>query len=65
MLRLRQEVQIGGIGALVFDFFIGGYYNDPYGFRWAIGQHVRDVTPEEMERAQADMAKQMQQKKTA
>jgi PhnB protein len=42
-----------------------GHIVDPYGFKWALATHVRDVSPEEMERAQAEMAKQMPQKKTA
>jgi PhnB protein len=40
-----------------------GHIADPYGFRWALAQHIRDVTPEEMKKAADDMAKQM--KKTA
>lgn len=27
-----------------------GQITDPFGHRWALGQHVEDVTPEEMER---------------
>ncbi len=38
-----------------------GQITDPYGHRWALGQHVEDVAPEEMERrakeAFAHMAK--------
>jgi PhnB protein len=64
-----QAVTAGAVVKMpLMDQFWGDRYGhvvDPYGFRWALGQHVRDVTPEEMERAQADMAKQMQQKKTA
>ncbi|HXY48033.1 MAG TPA: VOC family protein [Terriglobales bacterium] len=44
------------------DQFWGDRYGqvvDPYGFRWALAQHVRDVSPEEMQRAQDEMAKQM------
>jgi hypothetical protein len=50
------------------DQFWGDRYGtlvDPYGFKWALATHVRDVTPAEMEKAQAEMAKQMPQKKTA
>jgi uncharacterized glyoxalase superfamily protein PhnB len=27
-----------------------GQITDPFGHRWALGQHVEDVAPEEMER---------------
>jgi hypothetical protein len=52
----------------LMDQFWGDRYGhivDPYGFRWALATHVRDVSAEEMKRAEADMAKQMPQKKTA
>jgi PhnB protein len=43
-----------------------GQITDPFGHRWALGQHVEDVTPEEMERrakeAFAHMPKPPQQK---
>jgi hypothetical protein len=42
-----------------------GHVQDPYGFRWALATHVRDVSPQELEKAQTEMMKQMQQKKTA
>jgi len=42
---------------------------DPYGFKWSLATHVKDVSPAEMEKAQVEMSKQMaqevQQKKTA
>lgn len=40
------------------DMFWGDRYgqvSDPFGHRWAIATHVRDVTPEEMQRAMAAM----------
>jgi len=52
----------------LMDQFWGDRYGhvlDPYGFRWALATHVRDVSPQELEKAQADMMKQMQHKKTA
>ena len=52
----------------LMDQFWGDRYGhivDPYGFRWALATHVRDVSAEEIKRAEADMAKQMPQKKTA
>ena len=64
-----QAVAAGAVGRMpLMDQFWGDRYGtmvDPYGFKWALATHVRDVSPEEMERAQADMAKQMPQKKTA
>jgi uncharacterized glyoxalase superfamily protein PhnB len=41
------------------DMFWGDRYGkveDPCGHQWSIGTHVRDVTPEEMEKAMAQMA---------
>jgi PhnB protein len=68
----RLFAQAVGAGAVVkmplMDQFWGDRYGhvlDPYGFRWALATHVRDVSPQELEKAQADMMKQMQQKKTA
>jgi PhnB protein len=52
----------------LMDQFWGDRYGhvvDPYGFKWALATHVRDVTPEEMQKAQDEMAKQMPHKKTA
>ena len=52
----------------LMDQFWGDRYGhivDPYGFRWALATHVRDVSGEEMKRAEAEVAKQMPQKKTA
>jgi PhnB protein len=52
----------------LMDQFWGDRYGhvlDPFGFKWALATHVRDVSPEEMERAQAEMAKHMPQKKSA
>ena len=31
---------------------------DPFGHKWSLGTHVRDVSPEEMTKAMAEMAKQ-------
>jgi uncharacterized glyoxalase superfamily protein PhnB len=41
------------------DMFWGDRYGkveDPFGHQWSIGTHVRDVTPEEMQKAMAQMA---------
>jgi PhnB protein len=40
------------------DMFWGDRYGkveDPFGHQWSIGTHVRDVTPEEMQKAMAEM----------
>ena len=36
-----------------------GQVQDPYGFRWALGQHVRDVSPAEMEKASQEAMRKM------
>ena len=44
----------------VADMFWGDRYGkleDPFGHRWSIGTHVRDVSPEEMQRAMKEMEK--------
>lgn len=46
------------------DQFWGDRYGtltDPYGHQWAIAQHVKDMTPEEMQTASADAMAQMGQ----
>jgi uncharacterized glyoxalase superfamily protein PhnB len=54
------------------DQFWGDRYGtvlDPYGFKWSLATHVKEVSPQEMEKAQQEMEKQMahkvSQKKTA
>jgi len=42
-----------------------GQVTDPFGIRWSLGTHIRDVTPDEMKKVMEDMSKQMPQKKTA
>jgi PhnB protein len=41
------------------DMFWGDRYGqveDPFGHKWSIATHIRDVTPEEMQKAMAQMA---------
>ena len=41
------------------DMFWGdrvGVFKDPFGFSWTLAQHMRDVSPEEMESAMKGMA---------
>jgi uncharacterized glyoxalase superfamily protein PhnB len=43
----------------VADMFWGDRYGqleDPFGHRWSVSTHVRDVTPEEMRQAMSKMA---------
>jgi len=45
----------------VADMFWGDRYGkieDPFGHHWSVGTHVRDVTPEEAERAMKEMSAQ-------
>jgi PhnB protein len=45
----------------VADMFWGDRYGqleDPFGHRWSVGTHVRDVTPDEMKEAMRSMSKQ-------
>jgi|SRR5215831_12722497 len=54
-----QAVRAGAkLTMRVDDMFWGDRYGkveDPFGHHWSIGTHVRDVTPEEMRKAMAEM----------
>lgn len=46
----------------VTDMFWGdrmGGFSDPYGYKWNVATHVKDMTPEEMKRGQEEWMKQM------
>jgi PhnB protein len=48
------------------EMFWGDRYarlTDPFGHKWSLGQHIRDVSPEEMAKAQEEWIKQQQQGK--
>jgi PhnB protein len=48
----------------LMDQFWGDRYGqvqDPFGFLWSLGQHIKDVAPEELEAAGAEAMKQMAQ----
>jgi uncharacterized glyoxalase superfamily protein PhnB len=68
-----QAVAAGSVVKLpLAEQFWGDRYGtvlDPYGFKWSLATHTKDVSPAEMEKAQVEMSKQMaqkvQQKKTA
>ena len=50
----------------LMDMFWGdrcGNVEDPFGYRWNIAQHVKDMTPEEMKKGQEAWVAQMKNKK--
>lgn len=57
-----QAVKAGAKVAMpLTDMFWGDRYGrvtDPFGHEWAIAQHIRDVTPEEMAKAAEEMFSQ-------
>ena len=56
---VAQAVEAGAkVTMPLDDMFWGDRYGkveDPFGHQWSIGTHVRDVTPEEMQKAMAQM----------
>jgi PhnB protein len=61
--RVFRAALEAGASALqaVEDKFYGdraGTFEDPFGHQWSVATHVRDVPPEEMEKAAAEMAQQ-------
>ena len=59
---VEQAVAAGAkIKMPVADMFWGDRYGqleDPFGHRWSVATHVRDVSPEEMKQAMREMAAQ-------
>src|SRR5258706_12002885 len=57
----KRAVEAGAkITMPVADQFWGDRYGkleDPFGHHWSVGTHVRDVSPEEMQRAMKEMEK--------
>jgi len=55
----EQAVRAGATATMPpADMFWGDRYakiEDPFGHQWSIGTHVRDVTPEEMQKAMEQM----------
>jgi PhnB protein len=52
----------------VMDQFWGdrfGRLKDPFGHKWSIATHVKDMSPEEMNQSMKDAMAKMQEKKTA
>jgi len=62
----NQAIAAGATAKMpLMDQFWGDRYGtllDPYGFRWSLATHIKDMSPEEMQKAQAEMMKQMAQK---
>jgi hypothetical protein len=42
-----------------------GQVEDPFGHRWSIATHVRDVAPADMQKAMRDMCSQQKAKQSA
>ena len=42
-----------------------GQVSDPFGIRWSLATHIKDVTPDDMKKVMDEMSKQMPQKNTA
>src|ERR1700733_10856232 len=58
---MHASIRIGDSAVmLVDDMFWGDRYgqlDDPFGHRWSVATHVRDVTPGEMREAMQNMSK--------
>jgi PhnB protein len=50
------------LGEMFWGDKSGGFV-DPFGYKWNLAQHTRDVTPEEMKKGQEEFFKQMAGKK--
>ncbi len=63
----HQAVQAGAKAEMPpTDMFWGDRYGkltDPFGHSWAIAKHVKDVSPEQMQRGAKEMMARMQQQK--
>jgi PhnB protein len=59
----KKAISAGGKQvAPVTDMFWGdrtGQFEDPFGYRWTLATHTKDMTPEEMKKAGQDWMKQM------
>jgi len=63
----KRAVDAGGRSKMpLMDMFWGdrcGQIEDPFGYKWMIAQHVKDLTPEEMKKGQEAWMAQMKNKK--
>jgi uncharacterized glyoxalase superfamily protein PhnB len=59
----QKAIAAGGKEIMpVTDMFWGdrmGSFEDPFGLRWTLASHVKDMTPDEMMKGQAEFMKQM------
>ena len=60
---LQKAVAAGGKQLMpVTDMFWGdrmGQFQDPFGYRWNVATHVKDLTQEQMKKGQEEFMKQM------
>jgi uncharacterized glyoxalase superfamily protein PhnB len=60
---LQKAISAGGKEVMpASDMFWGdrmGQFADPFGYRWTLATHVKDMTPEEMKKGQEEWMKQM------
>jgi PhnB protein len=60
---LQKAVAAGGKEVMpATDMFWGdrmGQFTDPFGYRWTVATHIKDMTPEEMKKGQEEWMKQM------
>jgi uncharacterized glyoxalase superfamily protein PhnB len=60
---LQKAISAGGKEVMpASDMFWGdrmGQFADPFGYRWTLATHVKDMTPEEMKKGQDEWMKQM------
>jgi PhnB protein len=60
---LQKAIAAGGKElCAATDMFWGdrmGQFSDPFGYRWTLATHIKDMTPEEMKKGQEEWLKQM------
>jgi PhnB protein len=59
----KKALAVGGKEIMpVTDMFWGdrmGHIQDPFGYKWNIATHIKDLTPEQMKKGQDEFMKQM------
>ncbi len=64
---IKRAISAGGKETMpVQDMFWGdrmGSFDDPFGHKWSLATHVRDLTPEQIEKGQAEFFAEMAKKK--
>ncbi|MBI2896457.1 MAG: VOC family protein [Deltaproteobacteria bacterium] len=68
-VAFARAVAAGGEQTMpVTDMFWGdrtGQFQDPFGYKWTVATHTRDVTPEQIEQGQREWLEQMMAQKPA